>query len=58
MIAFAVMNAGYITTITGTVIARDDGILKRLTALLSLHPRTSPEGSVRRRSPRPSQCWR
>ena len=30
MIAFAVMNAGYITTITGTVIARDDGILKRL----------------------------
>ncbi|MGA7912422.1 MAG: ABC transporter permease, partial [Candidatus Dormiibacterota bacterium] len=30
MLAFAVMNAGYITTITGTVIARDDGILKRL----------------------------
>jgi len=30
MIAFAVMNAGYITTITGTVIARDEGILKRL----------------------------
>lgn len=30
MIAFAVMNVGYITTITGTVIARDEGILKRL----------------------------
>ncbi len=30
MLAFAVMNAGYIATITGTVIARDDGILKRL----------------------------
>jgi ABC-2 type transport system permease protein len=30
MAAFAVMNVGYITTITGTVIARDEGILKRL----------------------------
>ena len=30
MTAFAVMNVGYVTMITGTVIARDEGILKRL----------------------------
>lgn len=30
MLAFAVMNACYITTVTHTVIARDEGILKRL----------------------------
>jgi ABC-2 type transport system permease protein len=30
MVAFAVMNACYVTTVTGTVIARDEGILKRL----------------------------
>lgn len=30
MTAFAVMNVGYVTMITGTVIARDAGILKRL----------------------------
>jgi ABC-2 type transport system permease protein len=30
MVAFAVMNACYVTTVTVTVIARDEGILKRL----------------------------
>ena len=41
MIAFAVMNAGYITTITGTVIARDEGILKRLRGTRCRRRRTS-----------------